>query len=137
MKDANLPPLGTFDIIGKERRAVWENLGELGKEEAKEKFSSRMLELAQGFKDYIVLASKDKEVKLIQEEQTAAERAEEEVRTKARNEERVKEETQRRAIQDALNKQTFQQFRSYAEQQYPGRRRDSTLTVVEVTLWFR
>lgn len=137
MKDANLPPLGTFDIIGKERRAVWENLGELGKEEAKEKFSSRMLELAQGFKDYIVLASKDKEVKLIQEEQTAAERAEEEVRTKARNEERVKEETQRRAIQDALNKQTFQQFRSYAEQQYPGRLRDSTLTVVEVTLWFR
>ena len=51
------------------------------------------------------------------------EKAEEEARTRARNEERVKEETQRRAIQDALNKQTFQQFRSYAEQQYPGRPR--------------
>ena len=80
--------------------------------------------MAQGFKDYIVEASKDKAEKLLEEQQTAAERAEEEVIARARNEERVKEETQRRAIQDALNKQTFQQFRSYAEQQYPGRLRD-------------
>ena len=49
------------------------------------------------------------------------EKQEQEVETKAREEERLKEETQRRAIQDALNKQTFQQFKGYAEQQYPGR----------------
>ena len=119
-KEANLPPLGTFDIIGKERRAAWEALGELTKEEAKEKFSSRLLDLAPGFKEYIIAASRDKEEKSKLEEKLRIEQAEEEVKSKLREEERIKEETQRRAIQDALNRQTFQQFRSYAEQQYPG-----------------
>lgn len=32
----------------------------------------------------------------------------------------MKEETQRRQIQDALNQQTYYQFKVYAEQQYPG-----------------
>lgn len=31
-----------------------------------------------------------------------------------------KEETLKRQIQQALNEQTFDQFRNYAEQQYPG-----------------
>lgn len=35
-------------------------------------------------------------------------------------ENRHKMEEQKRRIQDALNQQTFQQFMSYAEQQYPG-----------------
>ena len=132
MKDVSLPPLGTFDIIGKERRAAWEKLGDLSKEDAREQYSSRMLELAQGFKAYIIEASRAKELKLAEEERAATERAEEEVRTQALNAERVKEETQRRAIQDALNKQTFQQFRSYAEQQYPGRR--SAGCIAELTV---
>jgi len=119
-KEANLPPLGTFDIIGKERRAAWEALGELTKEESKEKFSSKLLELAPGFKEYIISASKDKEEKTKLEEKLRIEKEEEEVKSKLREEERIKEETQRRAIQDALNRQTFQQFKSYAEQQYPG-----------------
>ena len=74
MKDTNLPPLGTFDIIGKERRAAWEKLGDLSEEDAKEQFSSRMLELAQGLKDYVIEASKAKGQKLIEEEKAAAER---------------------------------------------------------------
>ena len=121
MKDTNLPPLGTFDIIGKERRAAWERLENLSKADAKEQFSSRMLEVAGGFKDFIIEASKAKEEKQKEEERKASEKAEEESKAKAINAEKLKEETQRRAIQDALNKQTFQQFRSYAEQQYPGR----------------
>ena len=63
VKNANLPPLGTFDIIGKERRAAWEALGDITKDEAKEKFSSKLLDIAPGFKDYIIVASKDKEEK--------------------------------------------------------------------------
>lgn len=35
-------------------------------------------------------------------------------------EEKVRIEEQRRRIQDALNRQTFSQFKAYAEQQYPG-----------------
>ena len=34
---ARLPDLGTLDIIGKERRAAWERLGDLGREEARER----------------------------------------------------------------------------------------------------
>lgn len=34
--------------------------------------------------------------------------------------ERHRQEEQRRQIQDALNIQTFSQFRAYAEQQYPS-----------------
>lgn len=35
-------------------------------------------------------------------------------------ENRLRLEEQKRRIQDALNRQTFEQFRAYAEQQYPG-----------------
>ena len=120
VKEANLPPLGTFDIIGKERRAAWEALGDISKEEAKEKFSSKLLDLAPGFKDFIVNASKEKEIKEVEAERIKKETALEEEKKAIREEERIKEEAQRRSIQDALNKQTFEQFKSYAEQQYPG-----------------
>eukprot|EP00092_Neocalanus_flemingeri_P008406 GFUD01009062.1.p1 GENE.GFUD01009062.1~~GFUD01009062.1.p1 ORF type:complete len:446 (+),score=134.44 GFUD01009062.1:82-1419(+) len=120
LKQANLPPLGTLDIIGKERRAAWEKLGELGKEEAKSSFTSQLLKLAPGFQEFVVDQSKAEIEKHIVEEKLQKEKIEEDIKTKAREEERLKEETQRRAIQDALNKQTFQQFKGYAEQQYPG-----------------
>ena len=121
LKQANLPPLGTLDIIGKERRAAWEKLGELSKEEAKSNFTSQLYKIAPGFKEFVAEQSKAEIEKQIEEVKLLKEKEEEEVITKAREEERLKEETQRRAIQDALNKQTFQQFKGYAEQQYPGR----------------
>ena len=58
IESASLPALGTFDIIGKERRSAWEALGNISKEEAKEKFSSKLLDLSPGFKDYIITASR-------------------------------------------------------------------------------
>ena len=120
LKEADLPPLGTFDIIGKERRAAWEALGDISREEAKEKFSSRLLELAPGFQEFIIQESKKKVEREAAEEKEKVTKAEEEVQSKLREEQRIKEEQQRRAIQDALNRQTFEQFKSYAEQQYPG-----------------
>jgi len=117
---ARLPDLGTLDIIGKERRAAWERLGDLGREEARERFTEQLLELAPSFGDFLAAASVakvDREEgerrKLVEEEEAAAV-------GRAREEARQREEAQRRAVQDALNKQTYQQFRSYAEQQYPG-----------------
>lgn len=120
LKQANLQPLGTLDIIGKERRAAWEKLGELSKEEAKSNFTSQLFKIAPGFKEFVAEQSKAEIEKQIEEVKLLKEKEEEEVISKAREEERLKEETQRRAIQDALNKQTFQQFKGYAEQQYPG-----------------
>ena len=78
------------------------------------------MELAPSFGDFLAAASvakMDREEgerrKLMEEEEAAAV-------GRAREEARQREEAQRRAVQDALNKQTYQQFRSYAEQQYPG-----------------
>jgi len=118
--EAELPPLGTFDIIGKGRRAAWEALGDLDRDEAKAQFVAKLLIAAPQFDDFIA-------VKREQRKLEEARKAEEEKKSKAesvakalREEERQVEEQQRRAIQDALNKQTFSQFRSYAEQQCPG-----------------
>lgn len=120
IESASLPALGTFDIIGKERRSAWEALGNISKEEAKEKFSSKLLDLCPGFKDHIVAASEKKEQLKKSDEIKLKEQQQLEIENKIRDEEKQKEEAQRRAIQDALNQQTFQQFKSYAEQQYPG-----------------
>ena len=40
--------------------------------------------------------------------------------TKIADTERQKQEEQRRQIQDALNRQSYNEFRAYAEQQYPN-----------------
>ena len=116
LKEANLPPLGTLDFIGKERRAAWEKLGELGKNEAKQKFIDNLYKLAPAFTEFVA----EKEAAERERIEELKRKEEEEVKSKLREEERVKEEKQRRAIQDALNKQTFSQFKCYAEQQYPG-----------------
>ena len=120
IESASLPALGTFDIIGKERRSAWEALGNISKEEAKERFSSKLLHLCPGFKDHIIIASKEKEQLQKSDETKLKEQQQLEIKAKKRDEEKLIEEAQRRAIQDALNQQTFQQFKSYAEQQYPG-----------------
>ncbi|CAH0769227.1 unnamed protein product [Bemisia tabaci] len=62
-------------------------------------------------------AQKEKE----NEEKAEAERLRlEEEKQKKNEEEKLKQEAQRRLIQEELNQQTFTQFKSYAEQQYPG-----------------
>jgi len=116
LKEANLPPLGTLDFIGKERRTAWEKLGELGKDEAKQKFIDNLYKLAPGFTEFVA----EKEAVEKERIEEVRRKEEEEVLRKSREGERIQEEKQRRAIQDALNKQTFSQFKGYAEQQYPG-----------------
>jgi len=120
LKESNLPPLGTFDIIGKERRAAWSLLGELSKEEAKAQFTSALLKAAPQLNEFIAEKREERIKELKAEEEEEERNREEEEKRKAREEERQQEELQRRAIQDALNKQTFGQFKCYAEQQCPG-----------------
>jgi len=120
LKEANLPPLGTLDIIGKERRAAWEKLEGFSKEKAQKEFIDFLLKKAPGFQDFLKDKSIVKAKRLEEEAKALKIKEEEDAKSKIREEERLKEETQRRAIQDALNKQTFQQFKCYAEQQYPG-----------------
>jgi len=120
LKGANLAPLGTFDIIGKERRAAWELLGDLSKDEAKAEFTSSLLKAAPEFSSYISEKTAERVSQLEKEQEEKEKSRQHHQEQQQREQERQKEELQRRAIQDALNKQTFAQFKCYAEQQCPG-----------------
>ena len=58
--EADLPPLGTFDIIGKERRAAWEALGDLDRDEAKAQFVAKLLIAAPQFDNFIAVKTEQR-----------------------------------------------------------------------------
>lgn len=121
------PELGVLDVIGRDRKQAWQNLGDLTKEEAMEGFIVLLDKLCPLFKTSVEAQKRDieekarlkkeEELKKIEEEKKQKELEEQQ---KKEEEERLKQENQRRQIQDALNQQTYYQFKSYAEQQYPG-----------------
>ncbi|XP_060814009.1 Golgi resident protein GCP60 [Bombus pascuorum] len=123
----NAPPLGVLDVIGKDRRLAWQNLGDISKEQAMEGFIVLLDKLCPLFRTVVEAQRRDIEEKLRLKREEEARKVEEERRLKELDEQRkkeeearLKEEIQRRQIQDALNQQTFYQFKMYAEQQYPG-----------------
>ncbi|KAK6642311.1 hypothetical protein RUM44_014034 [Polyplax serrata] len=93
------PPLGVLDVIGKNRRDAWQALGDMAQKtdlEEKAKFEEEQK------KEKILLEMKRQE------------------ELKREEEERAAAEERKRQIQDALNAHTFQHFKAYAEEQYPG-----------------
>ncbi|XP_020278552.1 Golgi resident protein GCP60 [Pseudomyrmex gracilis] len=116
-----------FDVIGRDRRSAWQNLGDISKEQAMEGFIILLDKLCPLFRTVVEAQKRDfeekervkkkEEIMRLEEERKLKEQEEE---RKKQEEERLKEETQRRQIQDALNQQTYYQFKVYAEQQYPG-----------------
>lgn len=122
-----LEPLGVFDVIGKHRREQWSHLSGMSKLQAQEGFIDLLDRLTPAFKPYIEAIKKDREEKRCQAAVEEARRiAELEVERKRQEEEKVlqieqhREELQKRKLQDALNQQTFHQFKEYAEKQFPG-----------------
>jgi acyl-CoA-binding protein len=121
------PELGVLDVIGRDRKMAWQTLGDITKEEAMEGFVVLLDKLCSLFKTFVEAQKRDieeksrlkkeEELRKIEEEKKLKEQEEEK---KKEEEERLKQESQRRQIQDALNQQTYYQFKSYAEQQYPG-----------------
>lgn len=123
----NAPPLGVLDMIGRDRRLAWQNLGDISKEQAMEGFIVLLDKLCPLFRTVVEAQKRDFEEKQRLKREEEAKKLEEEKKLKEledekkkQEEERLKEETQRRQIQDALNQQTYYQFKVYAEQQYPG-----------------
>lgn len=123
----NAPPLGVLDVIGRDRRLAWQNLGDISREQAMEGFIVLLDKLCPLFRTVVEAQKRDSEEKLRLKKEEEAKKLDEERRLKEleeerkkQEEERLKEETQRRQIQDALNQQTYYQFKVYAEQQYPG-----------------
>lgn len=123
----NAPPLGVLDVIGRDRRLAWQTLGEMTKEQAMEGFIILLDKLCPLFGTVVEAQRRDIEEKLRLKKEEELKRQEEERQRKEleeakkkEEEARLKEEMQRRQIQDALNQQTYYQFKMYAEQQYPG-----------------
>ncbi|XP_072754593.1 Golgi resident protein GCP60 [Anoplolepis gracilipes] len=123
----NAPPLGVLDVIGRDRRLAWQNLGDISKEQAMEGFIVLLDKLCPLFRTVVEAQKRDCEEKQRLKKEEEAKKLDEERKLKEleeerkkQEEERLKEETQRRQIQDALNQQTYYQFKVYAEQQYPG-----------------
>ncbi|XP_018579759.1 Golgi resident protein GCP60 isoform X2 [Anoplophora glabripennis] len=122
-----LPPLGAFDVVGRDRRLAWQKLGQLSSDQARTGFVELLSRRCPLFSTYIEAhrrEKKEKERKAKEEESRKL--IEEEEKLKKSEEEKfiqeqlLKEEAIKRQIQQALNEQTYDQFRKYAEQQYPG-----------------
>lgn len=124
---AKAPPLGMFDVIGKDRRIAWQHLGTITKLQAMEGFIDLLDRLCPLFKPYVEAIKKDREEKFRQAQLEEARRREQIESEKEKlaeqkriEDERNREELQRRQLQDALNQQTYHQFKEYAEKQFPG-----------------
>lgn len=123
----SLPPIGAFDVIGRDRRLAWQQLGTISKSQAMEGFVDSLDRLCPSFRAYIEAIKRDREEKEraahAEEQRQLAERELERQRDIDRQqleEQRSRDEMQKRKLQDALNQQTYLQFRAYAEKQYPG-----------------
>lgn len=124
---AKAPPLGMFDVIGKDRRIAWQHLGTITKLQAMEGFIDLLDRLCPLFKPYVEAIKKDREEKFRQAQLEEARRRDqiESEKEKLAEQKRIedeknREELQRRQLQDALNQQTYHQFKEYAEKQFPG-----------------
>lgn len=121
------PQLGMFDVIGKDRRIAWQHLGTITKLQAMEGFIDLLDRLCPQFKPYVEAIKKDREEKAQQAQAEEAKRREQVEKEKEKlaelkriEDEKNREEIQRRQLQDALNQQTYHQFKDYAEKQFPG-----------------
>lgn len=124
---ATAPPVGVLDVIGRDRRVAWQNLGKLTKCQALEGFIDLLDRLCPQFKAHVEAVKEDRQAQQKQRDEEAKKREAEQAKEQQQKAEvdrleetRNKEELQRRELQNALNQQTFHQFKAYAEKQYPG-----------------
>ncbi|GAB6024954.1 Golgi resident protein GCP60 [Chamberlinius hualienensis] len=129
--DPNIaPPVGYLDVIGRDRRQAWQSLGNQSKEKSILEYIDILDKACHLFRPYVEAHKKDleekerikreKELQLRREEEEREQkRLEEEILLKEQQEQR-RLELQKQQIQDALNQQTYFQFKAYVEQQLPG-----------------
>lgn len=118
--------VGVLDVIGKDRKIAWQKLGDLNRETAMLSFVETLNSACPLFHACVEAHKKEIEMK--------AEKAKEDLEFQIREQERLKieaeeeaekevkmkeQEEKRKQIKEALNLQTYDQFKSYAEQQYP------------------
>ncbi|XP_059062864.1 Golgi resident protein GCP60 isoform X2 [Achroia grisella] len=121
------PPLGVLDVIGRDRRAAWQALGQMSQIQAMAGFVHTLDRLCPLFKPYFEAIQKNLEnIKQQELKKLEEERAHEELQNRILIERQkqqnniLTEEQQVQRIKDALNAQTYEQFLQYAQQQFPG-----------------
>lgn len=133
---ATAAPLGVFDVIGRNRRLAWQQLGALTRPQAQDGFIELLDRLCAPFRPYVEAIKQDRAEKRRQAAELERRASEQQEHERRRSEEqqraeevRTREELQRRQLQDALNQQTFEQFRAYADKQYPGNPDEQALLI--------
>lgn len=121
------PPLGVLDVIGRDRRVAWQSLGDMTADDAMINFVELLDSRCSLFKPFIQAHKADLENRRKLQEDEERKRREEEERKRLEEsikikdgEERQRLEEQKRQIQEALNQQTYVQFKAYVEQHIPG-----------------
>ncbi|XP_066154514.1 Golgi resident protein GCP60 isoform X1 [Euwallacea fornicatus] len=122
-----LPPLGTLDVVGKDRREAWQKLGNLSKDQAKTGFVELLSRRCPLFSTYIEAHRRERHEQKRRAREEASSRLAQVAEKQIKEEEELtilesmrQQEAVKRQIQQALNEQTYEQFRKYAVQQYPG-----------------
>jgi len=122
-----LPPLGTLDVVGKDRREAWQKLGQLSKDQARAGFVELLSRRCPLFSTFVEAHRRERDEQKRREKEVMSKKlVEEEEQRQKEEEERIileqmqQQEAIKRQIQQALNEQTYDQFRKYANQQYPG-----------------
>ncbi|XP_026478464.1 Golgi resident protein GCP60-like [Ctenocephalides felis] len=113
-----LPSLGVLDVIGRDRRLAWMQLGNLSKAQSMEGFIDLLDRLCPLFKPYIEAIKKAK----VEKSKTELINVNQPIITvqKMKQQDDINKELQSRNIKDLLNEQSFYQFKAYAEQQFPN-----------------
>lgn len=127
LDESKLPPLGVFDVIGRDRRLAWLALGDMSTENSMINFVKLVNKECTLFKHTVEAYKADLiEQKRITDENMKKEQEELEkqlalMELKQKDEEeRCRQENTKQLIQEALNKQTYSQFLTYAQNQFPN-----------------
>lgn len=118
--------VGVLDVVGKDRKVAWQGLGEMTRESAMLKFVETLNSACPLFEPCVQAQKKDIEMQVEREKEREIMRKREEERRKLEEIEELKrkaeleeQEEKRKQIKEALNLQTYDQFKTYSEQQYP------------------
>jgi len=96
--DSKLPEIGYFDVIGNDRKRVWQSLGDISVIEAKKQFFSILEKSCSSYESYILERRReiDEEIKRKQLEEEARILKEEEEKARVIEQERIRKEEQQR-----------------------------------------
>lgn len=132
--DEEQSKVGFLDLVGKDRIQLWKSLGNLSKEDAMNKYIELITKICPLFHAHLEAHKRhleemeQKRRKLIEEEEQLRKEMTEQKEKKLKEEDlrqleeskKRREEIQRKQIQEALNQQTYPNFKAYAEQQHPN-----------------